>query len=391
MLINKVSMQNSHINFKNREEQSPKSAMRPIHNPITTQPLTMDSVEALKGLTVENSHMLDYIKAANFLKDLDGKVDKKSMQNFVTIYNVMVDELEYKNASELEFLEAQSKIPSGNISEFQSDNETLNRVAIRELVNKENKGDDFEKNVIQGLSGDIKKDLVEHMKEFRTEEFPRQIPQKAFEMTKRIFELSKCDNGDYDFSDIQRKVDIIEGIDSIYGSSTIYDDDDVYLTTIAASKENGKVNLEKIEDMVATVKSTAFIYDPDYVIEMQDYFYSKAIDNKQKISDTINFLNNKTMFDMDSENNNFETLLELCFDEDGKFSEDRAELLKESSEKMSDWLCEKTQYDSSHDQYNINKRLAFGAITSYFTYIDEGQNISFDEFIETKIAPLLKI
>ena len=391
MLINKVSMQNSHINFKNRAEQSPKSAMRPIHNPITTQPLTMDSVEALKGLTVENSHMLDYIKAANFLKDLDGKVDKKSMQNFVTIYNVMVDELEYKNASELEFLEAQSKIPSGNISEFQSDNETLNRVAIRELVNKENKGDDFEKNVIQGLSGDIKKDLVEHMKEFRTEKFPRQIPKKAFEMTKRIFELSKCDNGDYDFSDIQRKVDIIEGIDSIYGSSTIYDDDDVYLTTIAASKENGKVNLEKIEDMIETIKSTDFIYDPDYVIEMQDYFYSKDIDNKQKISETINFLNNKTMFDMDSENNNFETLLELCFDEDEKFSEDRAELLKESSEKMSDWFCEKTQYDSSCDQYNINKRLAFGTVTSYFRYIDEGHEISFDDFVETMIEPLLKI
>lgn len=332
---------------------------------------------------------IDYDTITDYLSDKNGVPDSKLVKKFISLYKLTLQDMTDKN-EQAELLYKEGLMEHPKVLDFNTSPERLENALLNEL--KENSGEngfEFSKSILSQISGQHKKELSAKLLE-STEEEKEFIPSDAYIRTIKLFELSKAPDG-YDFSDIEKKNDFINAMEAIISGYGIEDEDDLYKQFLDNAKDNkGNINWDYALDTSKVVRSLAFFEPLDYVFSQINYFCSKDLNNKDAIINTMIQINKNSNYGMDSESTDFETVMELCFDKNQKFSQKRTDLLFEKFNEADEWI--ETQIDlNSNDFERYKTILSYSAnmLSAYFDAItDKKGNInpskmSFKDFVNS--------
>lgn len=288
--------------------------------------LTLDSGEKVT-ITLSKSII------EKFLTHNNGELDKNSIQKFLSIYKVILQEITTLENKENQFLEAVAKgespiTPIDNISYLNPQDDLRNSM----LSSLSESSDNFIYSFFNGIKDD--KLRQNFAKKFLTKY--NQVTQsrfdKAMERTSRVFEICKIKGG-YDFSNIKQKIQIaikLEDIKRNYGVIDI--EEDLTSDIIQHSKDkNGKFNIEFANALIELIKNSNSFIPNKLVKHRSDIINTfSAIDteNKEEIIRTMTKLS--SLFEIDDENDNFESVLIQAFNPiTNKFDKKAATLILE--------------------------------------------------------------
>ena len=199
----------------------------------------------------------------------------------------------------------------------------------------------------------------------------KQIPQKSYDMTKKLFQLSKTKDG-YDFSDIESKKEFIGIVNNVAGQ--FHGKPNLIFNSLIknAVDKDGCFDFKLAYNSAKLMKDMGFYETPQFIINTVNHFCSKDKENTDSILHTMQELN-QTSYSMDSKNNNFSRLMELCFTPDNKYSQKKADKMLEAVEeadlRMFNWLDENNSNFEYMDRY---MNIAAGVIEDYFGLISNG-------------------
>ncbi len=334
-------------------------------------------------LEIDNSTISEY------LSDKKGMPDYKLVKEFISLYGKTLQDIIDRNSEEEQlYKEELSEKP--DIIEFNTSPEVLENALIQELQKGyAEDGYEFSRNILSQISGQHKKELSSKLLESLEEE-KEFLPFDAYRKTKKLFELSKTSDG-YDFSDIKKKNTLINALDSIIDGYGIEDENGLYREFLDNAKdEEGKINWDYAIDTTKVVRSLAFFEPLDYVFNRINYFCSKDIDNKDEILNTIIQINKNSNYGMDAESTDFETVMEICFDKNNKFSKERADLLFEKFNEADEWIESQTDSnDCDYERYKTVLSYSANMLSSYFNTITDksgkinASELSFQNFIKS--------
>ena len=332
---------------------------------------------------------IDYDTITDYLSDKNGSPDSKLVMKFISLYKLTLQDMTDKN-KQAELLYKEGLMEHPKVLDFNTSPEILENALLNEL--KESSGEngfEFSKSILSQISGHHKKELSAKLLE-NTEEEKEFIPSDAYIRTIKLFELSKTPDG-YNFSDIEKKNDFINAIDAIIAGYGIEDEDNLYSQFLNNAKNGkGKINWDWAIDTTKVVRSLAFFEPLDYVFSQINHFCSKDINNKDAIINTMIQINKNSNYGMDAKSTDFETVMELCFDKNNKFSQKRVDLLFEKFNEADEWV--ETQIDlNSNDFERYKTILSYSAnmLASYFDAITDkkgnldGSKISFKDYIKS--------
>ena len=261
----------------------------------------------------------------------NGELDRDSVQKFISIFGVVLQNITNQEEKENEFLKSviegkNPTLPKDKISYLNPHDDILNSM----LSALSASADDFTFSFINGIKDEkIRKDFAINLLT-NTKQTPQEKCHKAMERTSCIFEMCKTPNG-YDFSDIDKKMQLtlrLEDIEISYGVQDIRTD--LISDIIQHSKgTNGNFSIEFAQALIELIRNTnCFI--PDKLVEHRSDIIKSfsAIDpeNQEAILSTITKLS--TIFEIDDRNNDFETVLIQAFNPiSNKFDKKAATLL----------------------------------------------------------------
>ncbi len=268
-----------------------------------------------------------------FLTQNNGELDKNSIQKFLSIYKIILQEITNQENKEKQFLEAVAKgesprTPIDNVSYLNPQDDLRNSI----LSSLSEPSDNFIYSFFNGIKDD--KLRQNFAKKFLSQynQAPQSRFDKAMQRTSCVFEICKTQEG-YDFSNIEQKIQIaikLEDIKRNYGVIDI--EEDLTSDIIQHSKDKtGKFNIGFAQALIELIKnSNSFI--PDKLVKHRSdiiNIFSAMDSNKQnEITDTIVKLS--SVLEIDDTNNNFEAALIQIFNPvTGNFDEKAAELLLE--------------------------------------------------------------
>ena len=224
-----------------------------------------------------------------------------------------------------------------------------------------------------------------------------EIPEEAVTRTIRFFQLSKNDKG-YDFTDFIKKYDIIARVVELGENAFDTEDEDSAFDEIisAAKLKTGKLDYKLINQALDMIESSSEFQSPGKVIELLKYYYSLDTDNKDAIYKQAYKLN-QTYFAIGKDDEVFENVMDLCFDNNSKFDPQRADILLKAIEVIEKWIDRK-MYSKEFDKRGpeLMERYvsaAIGLLTDYFDFIQDKRGRllndipSFDEFMGKNIKP----
>jgi hypothetical protein len=323
------------------------------------------------------------------LSDKDGCPDSKLVKKFISLYQETLQNMTDQNEKEAQLFR-EEKQENPNIIDFDTSQEQLESALLNELQQSSTEsGYEFSKNILSQISGRHKKELSAKLLE-SIEEEKEFLPSDAYKRTKKLFELSKTPDG-YDFSDLDKKNDFINAMDSIIAGYGIDDEDDLYKQFLNNAKDKkGKTDWDYAIDASKVVRSLSFFEPLNYVFSNINYFCSKDIKNKDKILNTIIQINRNSNYGMDSGSTDFETIMELCFDKDNKFSQKRADLLFKKFKEADEWVETQEDLDNcDFERYRTILSYSANMLSSYFDAITDkkgklnAQKISFKDFVNS--------
>ena len=364
---------NKFTNFKSNIIQMPKTAVLNSRN--ITPGLNPSYYQSLYGVKPDILVDIDYTDGKNdilaikfqdvkkYLCNSSGEINPQRIQQFAFLYKLisqgMQNEHNKEKARYIQTFNSQMNVfnmPQANHENETADDDTFVREQMKRL--------DF--------------DAIENIKDailYALKNEEQQIPFKAYERTLRLFQLSKTNTG-YDFSSIDKKIEIIEDIEEIeleYGSN--YSTDDLYNEIIEASKDkDGNIDFSLIDASFDTIFQLGYVVPLKYVINLIKKYVSKNPHNKDSIIETMQKLN-KTDFSMNDKNTHFEDLMDLCF-QGYHFNSKNANKVIELAQYAKNWI--------DAQQQNATYKGIDRAIFRYERYIEFCKNIIADYFEQSK-------
>lgn len=199
------------------------------------------------------------------------------------------------------------------------------------------------------------------------------IDEYCHSVVQRFFQISKLASG-YDFSDLNNKLRV--AMDMInYSSGFILETsiEKICDDLIEYCKDDqNNVDYRLISNVVSLMNGAESLYPVDYAVNLIKRFYVLDETSKREIFQMM--LNvNDSVFVMDEETNDFETLMELCFDSDNKFNPKRADALVDAIDLTAEWIDSNMQKARDFDEERWDSRMiqvmgiAVDEICNYFS------------------------
>ena len=207
----------------------------------------------------------------------------------------------------------------------------------------------------------------------------QQKPLKDYELVMRaanyavnFFRLSKTSNG-YNFSDFERKINLIGYINELNQENIIAQDEDNLYSQIknTAQDEKGQLDYNLIYSALSLSENCVFGLPVDNTIMLLKELFKKDNLSQYGILNTLSKLN-ETYFSISEDNTNAEELMNLCFDKENKFNQKRADEMLEALEIAQDWLCEGMQDmicdndDEAEELFQNCSNIATESVINYF-------------------------
>lgn len=297
---------------------------------------------------------------SNLFSYSDGSLNPKAIKQFSEIYLQLQDEMYIKNQAELEYYENAAK-KKAKIIEWNTSDEDYEQT----LKNEFDKSDwldgdftDYYRNVISKVSGKLKEDILDAFIQINDQE-KAQIPIDAYDLALRIMQLSKAGD-EFDLSNYDETKKTVEIINEMgFNCYPDYYDDDLYDEILnVARDEKGKPDLKLMQNMAKVMSSALLKCSPTTAIGITKTIINLDKENEDKIVDTMKQLN-RTVFCMDDEIPNFQDLILLCFDENGKFNEKNASIVTSFSSLFSDILQDITLSDEGSGKETRARKLFY--------------------------------
>lgn len=341
--------------------------------------LTLDSGEKVT-ITLNKSTIEKFFIQNNC------ELDKNSIQKFLSIYKIILQEITTQENKEKQFLEDVAKgesprTPIDNISYLNPQDDLRNSM----LSSLSEPSDNFIYSFFNGIKDD--KLRQNFAKKFLSQynQAPQSRFDKAMQRTSCVFEICETQEG-YDFSNIEQKIQIaikLEDIKRNYGVIDI--EEDLTSDIIQHSKDKtGKFNIGLAQALIELIKnSNSFI--PDKLVKHRSdiiNIFSAMDSNKQnEITDVIVKLS--SVLEVDDTNNDFETALVQIFNPiTGNFDEKAAELLLELAPLVKD-ATESLPIETKED-YSRYLQKQRDLIIDYFKII---RNEETGEIKQNSISP----
>lgn len=314
-----------------------------------------------------------------FLRNENGEINDALTLKFISIYKQLAENLASKNDSDLEFYGSQMQETS-NIETFNPRDNLLSELS------KQQSDDEFARNVVEGLHGKKKKELARLMYDFSCVERTK-TSNKAFNLTKGVFELSKTQNG-CDLSDIDRKIAVLnraQYVENEYGEPEI-----LSLLCEYAKKDDGSYDIECLEDMLSLMSSFGLVISPKTVADTVKKYCSADKESHDEILTTMIKLQSSD-YALSEDSSDFYDVMNLCFDDDKKFSPLRAQSLLKLVDLAGEFIDENME---NFDDYSIYTEKGKSAIVEYFKCSTDANGefrpeLDAAEFIKNKMSALL--
>ena len=199
--------------------------------------------------------------------------------------------------------------------------------------------------------------------------------QDAYMLTKKVFEMSEVQQGEYDFSDVEKKFALAERIqETIRNFDEFENEDFIFNQVIELCKdEDGKIDFFLANEALNTVMSTGRIKSLETIIKQLKYFFDKDPENRELTNSIMQELN--CDFYMTNEaNDDLCELMELCFDEDDSYNPIKAEVLSLANNYLGQWINSKLEdskskgetQEQSQRTFYIIRAISKDIILSYF-------------------------
>lgn len=215
----------------------------------------------------------------------------------------------------------------------------------------------------------------------------KDIPEVATDRTTNFFRMSKWKGG-YDFTDFNKKYQVIKQVELIKKDHAfdVEDDETIFFEIVKASKgTDGKLNYDLIHQALDILQKNNAVQPIGKTIELLKYYYSLDYDKKDEIYDTIYQLN-QTYFSIGRDDEVFETVMDVCFDENKKYSQKRADTLFQCIDEIEKWIskkmCSREYEKDPAGQMEKYIETALTLITDYFVGFEETKEPS-QYFAET--------
>jgi len=338
--------------YKNRNKERLNSDCYCAQN--LKQPRSVNFYSCENGETYNIK--LDEETTFDYLVDEDGNINNKLVQDFVKYFNIT---MKYLNSSQNE-----------------------------KEIRKQNKLDMLSKYCFDFLFNVITNPKMEQK---------TPLSLKAVEMTVNFFQLSEIEHGKYDFSDYKNKINLIEAINSINMENIEVEDEQELYQEIKNSgrNEDGTYDYKLIYDALGLISSSAFAQSPSQMIDLLKHLYSY---DKDKTFTILGYLErfNETYFHLDTNSNNLERLMGLCFNEDKKFDTHRADKVKEAIDIAENWLCINMEEIESEEGREVNLfdrclDAATDIISSGFCEFENNPDLNIEDYVSKGLDKLIFI
>ena len=312
-------------------------------------------------------------------------VNEKTVSEFKDIYeSIKQDMFELSKKGEEEYKNNLVSDSSENNIELPLTREKLVSTAVKNISDTKDEYA-FARNMLAILPKNEKEKLSRTLLFFERER-QKQIPAAAYEKTEIIYKLSKHNNG-IDTSDIETKKQIAELIK--YYESEFNEDNIIDELVKYCSDDNGKVDINLAYNVMDVLCNQSFKTSVEKTSTIVKTFCDKDPEHTKDIIQTIKALD-KSNFIMCDNGTYFEDFLNLCFDKDGKFNNQRKNILFTLMNLTDEWTGKLTDININfYDRCNNYSALF---IKQYFEDYDsgrqDGSSKSINEFISEKTKGL---
>ena len=312
-------------------------------------------------------------------------VNEKTVSEFKDIYeSIKQDMFELSKKGEEEYKNNLVSDSSENNIELPLTREKLVSTAVKNISDTKDEYA-FARNMLAILPKNEKEKLSRTLLFFERER-QKQIPAAAYEKTEIIYKLSKHNNG-IDTSDIETKKQIAELIK--YYESEFNEDNIIDELVKYCSDDNGKVDINLAYNVMDVLCNQSFKTSVEKTSTIVKTFCDKDPEHTKDIIQTIKALD-KSNFIMGDDGTYFKEFLNLCFDKDGKFNNQRKNILFTLMNLTDEWTGKLTDININfYDRCNNYSALF---IKQYFEDYDlgrqDGSGKSINEFINKKTKGL---
>ena len=386
------------IQFPNNSENNKQDTIQSITDPDYYQSIKGIKKPEIKTTVTLSSGEKSELEISNYtlqelLSSKKGKPDKKLVKKFISLYTYSLELEKERNKQEQDILEQSIDEEHPNVTAFESSYKDLEEVIRNELFNPDcTSSFEFAHNVIMQLSGENKNLLVKALL-LATEEQEKLLDKKAYVRTEKLFNLSKTNSG-YDFTGIEEKNSFIDLLDDVILNYAKENNEDEYFQDFIDScrNEEGKIDFSLANAAIKMIKSIPVIYTPHYVINNIKKYTSGDFENRYRIFEAMINLN-ETDFMMDESDTDYEDLLDLCFDKDGSYSQDRTDTLFNAIATVTEWIDTQMSHTNfNSDRYEACHKMSKELIIDYFSEItdDKGNfstdNLDFSKYLDYRIG-----
>ncbi|MBQ9246699.1 hypothetical protein IJ182_10580 [bacterium] len=323
-----------------------------------------------------------------YLSDKYGKPDNNLINKFISLYTKNIRRYEEERQQEvLQYSLALEEQPE-NITEYNSASESVSTAVMDELSSTDWMSEaEFAQNILSKLSGKPKRELAKEL--LKATEIEEEIfPQKAYARTEQLFQLSKTPNG-YDFSCMDKKNKLLDSLDLVVSQYPDAEMENVRQDFIRECTDtDGNFNFELAENSLKIMRGLAFCYPVKYIIGVANRF---CVSDREENAQILNIMKqlNYSNFSMDDTRSDFEKLMELCFDNNGKFDKERSDDVLLAVEIADEWIGEQMELNGYDDnRYQNCHDFCLTAILDYYaeqqtpSENSSQQQVSFQEYID---------
>ncbi len=311
-------------------------------------------------LTLDD-YILDY-----FILNPNGSVNEESLKDFINIYEGFYEEMSAEEDEEISFYQRTIDESTNGVIQFPIPRELLRQTLIEDLSSHVDEKT-FAKNALAYFSGEDRKEVAQKFLNVALLH-KSQIKEKAIQRTVSIFELSQTKDGSIDLSDLDKKKQILNMIESYEYNSN--EEDSATELQKYAKKSDGTLDIDVALGTMNILKySESGVHPIREVAPVVKHFYDKDPDNKPEILSTLKFLE-KSYFSFSSTDSYLQDLMELCFDENGKFNVQKKDIILNLIEETDNWICDGLE---NSDSYQTFLKHAFNLIIDYID--EQGENI----------------
>ncbi len=328
-----------------------------------------------------------------YLSDDKGAIIPDRVKEFFFLYRYISQGLRNENQSDKDrYVSSLNRYK--NVTVLGNTGKTSNEIVLGNMPQEMNSEQEFIDSIMRDLAPEQKQMLQSALLGILEQEEDK-IPANTYNKVLRLFDMSKTKDG-YNFSSINTKLELIDAIDELssqYGKNypieKLYDE-----FLISARSDDGTIDFKLINDTFEIIYLSGLVHSPKYIMDLFKKYTSKNPHNKDAITETMKKLN-KTDFIMDSNESDFEDLMDLCF-KGFHFSQKRADKLIELANYSKKWISlqqTKKEYsgiDRAISRYDIYVSYCKNLIMEYFSeYMDDKDNknikeISAEEYFALK-------